>query len=392
MTDQQNDFSLNDPSRGHKGIKADTQKGRSGPEEQVSSTGHRDGEITYGVPEPANVAFRPMAEHEKSRYKKEDLEADKKRLERLSSQVIKDLNGFQLPSWLKQTCIWGLTALAAVLILLLIGQVTTFLAQFNELHLWSQWVVGSLLSVIAIVIVFLVFKIFMLSLKLKKNDQINFKVIEALSEREALRELAHGKRLEAVDKLKKNLKDFPITKEDTFIELGMDRNSFHELTQTRKKLLNPSEELSPDKWLDLYRTGFQVALDETAVSLYKSYAKKTALKTAISPLPMLDTAIVLTLSLSMVRDMMTLYNLKVGAVSAGYILVHAISQAYIAGELQDLSDSFAESLNDVVAGHVGQVASKITTVIGAKAGEGVANGLMMYRLGRSTTKLLQPTC
>ena len=93
----------------------------------------------------------------------------------------------------------------------------------------------------------------------------------------------------------------------------------------------------------------------------------------MSPLPMLDTTIVLTLYLSMVRDMMTIYNLKVGTVGAGYILFHAISQAYIAGELQDLMESFADSLNDVIVDHVGQVATTITKVVGAKAGEGVAN-------------------
>jgi uncharacterized membrane protein YcjF (UPF0283 family) len=41
---------------------------------------------------------------------------------------------------------------------------------------------------------------------------------------------------------------------------------------------------------------------------------------------------------------------------------------------------------------MGQVATTVTKVVGAKAGEGVANGLMMYRLGRATTRLLQPTC
>ncbi|NCP01847.1 MAG: DUF697 domain-containing protein [Deltaproteobacteria bacterium] len=94
----------------------------------------------------------------------------------------------------------------------------------------------------------------------------------------------------------------------------------------------------------------------------------------------------------MVRDMMTLYNLRVSNLGTGFILFHAISQAYIAGELQDLTESFAESLNDLVVSHFGQVGSKIAKVVGSKAVEGVANGLMMYRLGRATTKLLQPTC
>lgn len=392
MTDQDNDFSLNDPSRGAMDVKTDNNRGPSGTEEQSPSAGHRDGEIPYGVPEPENVSARPITAHEKRKYQEEDLENDQKRLERLSSQVLKDLHGFQLPAWLKQICTWGLTAISVVLILLLVGQVTNFLSQFNALPTWSQWIVGSLLSVVGIIIVVLVFKLVLLTLKLKKNEQINFAVIKALSEREALRGLAHAKQLEAVSRLKKHLRDFPVDKEDTFTALGVNRNSFYELTKTRKRLLNPAEEQSPDKWLDSYRAGFQLELDETAVNVYKSYAKKVALKTAISPLPILDTAIVLALSLSMVRDLMTLYNLKVGTVSAGYILFHAIGQAYIAGEIQELTESFADSLNDLVVDHMGQVASTVTKVVGAKAGEGVANGLMMYRLGRATTKLLQPTC
>ena len=392
MTDQDNNFSLNDPSPGALKAKADNSKGHSGTEPQSPPAAHREGEIPYGIPEPEHVSARPITAQEKRRYQEEDLENDQKRLERLSSQVLNDLHGFQLPAWLKQVCTWGLTAISVVLILLLVGQVTNFLSRFNALPTWSQWVVGALLAVVGVIIVVLVFKLFLLSVKLKKNEQINFAVIKALSEREALRGLAHARQLEAVTRLKKNLQGFPVDKEEAFMALGMNRNSFYELTKTRKRLLDPAENLSPDKWLDAFRAGFQLALDETAVNVYKSYAKKVALKTAISPLPILDTAIVLALSLSMVRDLMTLYNLKLGTMSAGYILFHAIGQAYIAGEIQELTESFADSLNDLVVDHMGQVATTVSKVVGAKAGEGVANGLMMYRLGRATTRLLQPTC
>lgn len=392
MTDQNNDLSLNDPSREAANIKPENSQDHSGAAAQNTVKGHRDGEIPYGVPEPENVSARSTTAQERRRYQLEDFENDQKRLERLSSQVLKDLHGFQLPAWLKQVCIWGLTATSVVLLLLLIGQITNFLSQYNALPTWSQWIVGSLLSLVGIIIVFLVFKLFLLTVKLKKNEQINFAVIEALNEREALRGLAQAKQLEAVNRLKKNLHDFPADKEDTFIALGMNRNTFYGLTKTRKRLLNPAEGYSPDKWLDSFRAGFQLGLDETAVSIYKSYAKKVALKTAISPLAVLDTAIVLALSLSMVRDLMTLYNLKLGAVSSGYILFRAIGQAYIAGEIQELTESFADSLNDLIVDHMGPVATKVTKVVGTKAGEGVANGLMMYRLGRATTKLLQPTC
>ncbi len=392
----EHDISLNDPSREAAGVKtqtddkSDPEKQRK-PEEQRKPEGHRQGEIPFGVPEPKDVTARPMSNREKEKYRREDFAAEQKRLERLSAQLFKELKGFQLPSWLKRTCIWGLLAVAAVLILLLVGQVTTFLSQLKTLPLWSQWLVGALLSLVALIVLVLVIKILLLSLKLKRNEQINFAVIEALSKREELRNLAYARRVEAVDKLKDYLKSFPVQKEEAFLEIGMTRDHFASLARAHKKLLDGSQPLSSDKWLDLYRAGFQLALDETAANIHKSYARRVALKTAISPLPMLDTVIVLGLSLAMVKDMMTLYNLKFGTVAAAYVLVHAIGQAYIAGELQDISESFVDSLNDTVADHVGQVASTITTAIGSKTGEGVANGIMMFRLGKATRKLLQPT-
>ena len=85
-------------------------------------------------------------------------------------------------------------------------------------------------------------------------------------------------------------------------------------------------------------------LDSAATSICKSYAKKVAFKTAVSPLSLLDNVIVLSLSLLMVKDLMILYNLRMNLTGSGYILLQAIGQTYIAGELQDMTESLAESI------------------------------------------------
>ena len=395
MTGQDDDFTLNDPSRGVTGktLTSDESPKSFTNVASIRTGGHRDGEIVISVPEPEDVISRPLSESERKHYETIDTEAEKKRLTILASQITAEAQEFKLPDGLRKIYMFGLVGVASVLSLLILGQVTTALAQLRTLPVWSQWVIGILLGLVVLVILYLIVKLMQLFFRLQKNEKIDLTGIKALSEREALRELTKEKSEEAVNKLKSYLEDFPISEEVKFLGLGVTREEYDELSMVHTNLLGTrSEHGTPYKWLTVYQVSFQSVLNQIALRRVKAYATKTALKTAISPLPILDNTIVLALSLSMVRDLMTLYNLRMGAAGTGQILLRAIGQAYIAGELQDISEGLAESLGDMIGEQTGQVAGAVAKMAGSKIAEGTANGLMIYRLGKATSKLLQPSC
>jgi uncharacterized membrane protein YcjF (UPF0283 family) len=393
MTHRKDGFILNDPSRRstERALKGEVPE-ESPTEMPTRQSGHREGEVIIAVPEPENIKTQTLSESELQQYQQIDEKAEQKRLDALASQLLKKSGGMTIPAGLRKACMWSLSGIAAVLMLLMVGQVTSSLAQLRTLPIWSQWVVGTLLGLIVLVILCIVMKIIMLFLKLRRNEQVNLEGISVLSEREALRQLVSLQSAEAVKKLKLYIDDFPVDEKDKFLELGFNQEEFSEFKKARLKLIASAEHEDAKRWLALYKSGFQEVLDQIATRRAKAYATKTALKTAISPLALLDNVIVLALSLAMVRDMMALYNLRMNVAGASQILLRAIGQAYIAGEMQDFSEVLAESLGDMIGEQTGQLTARVGKIVGSKAGEGMANGLMIYRLGRATSKLLQASC
>ena len=91
-----------------------------------------------------------------------------------------------------------------------------------------------------------------------------------------------------------------------------------------------------------------------------------------------------------VKDLMTLYNLRTSGRTTGQILVRVIAQAYLAGEMQDVSETFVGTMADGIKEHVGNIGAGLLKFVGSKIGEGVVNGLLIKRLGNATIDLLRP--
>ena len=391
MPDNNKDFELNNPSHAatDKAIQGETPP-TFFEEDKLQVSGHREGEIKIAVPEPEILQKRVMTKEETKHYAKIDTEREQERIKALEAQVLQEWGNSYVPDWMRKMGMWILAAVAAILLLLTVGQITNFLVQLQALSTWAQWTIGILLVFVTGGILYLIIKLSLLYIKLQKNEQINLTALDALKERTALREIAQQASTKAVKKLKEYLKDYPVDSKK-FLSLGFTLKEYNQIQNAHSKLTEDGKVEDLQRWLKQYKAGFQSTLDEIAHRRVKDYAKKTALQTAISPLPILDITIVLALSLSMVRDLMILYNLKMTTAGAGKVLLQAIAQVYLAGLAQDLATNLTDSFFDLVAGHLGQTTAKMGKIVGSKVGEGVANGVMIYRLGKATTKLLQPT-
>ena len=175
---------------------------------------------------------------------------------------------------------------------------------------------------------------------------------------------------------------------------GMNAREFDALSEAKQHLLSGELHLPPTDWLEEFTVRFQAALDTTAERQAKSYGVRAAVGTALSPMPLLDQGVVLYSSLKLVHDLLVLYNLRPTPGRSVIVLARAILQTYLGGVAQDVTEAGTEAAWREIVGTpeelFGASAAGVAAKATAKFAEGAANGLLVWRLGRRTTKFLQP--
>lgn len=131
--------------------------------------------------------------------------------------------------------------------------------------------------------------------------------------------------------------------------------------------------------LDLFSTHVLTPLDAQAYQVIVRHASAAALITAISPLAWLDALLFLWRNVWMVRDIAEVYGARPGAAGSLVLLRHATRGMMGAGLTDVLANTVSDSAGDSVA-----------TLVLAKAGQGVANGLFLARIGLQTMHHCRP--
>jgi uncharacterized membrane protein YcjF (UPF0283 family) len=374
------------------------------------SSEFREGEILFGIPEPEKIETREMSDAEKRHYEEIDSKIDDARFEQIAEQFTKQFSSIQIPKSIRSFGMYMLVGVAALIALFMIGQIMDAIAKIQTLPFWSQWVVGISLALVVGVLLFLIYQLTVLFSKLRRNEPIHLVGLRALAEREELRKYGIQQANKGKDRLIDYLSTYPIENHKLLLSAGLLQSDIDILNKYREILLKDAKTENSQKWIEKFYAGFQIILDEAAKRRVKSYAIKTGLKTSISAMPLLDNIIMLTMSLLMIKDLSILYHLYLKPTASAMILVRAFAQAYLAGEMQDLSESLydnaskampdssfetlstylTEQFGEQLSGQIAQMSSKVSKIIGSKAGEGFINGLLVKRLGYATLKLLRP--
>ncbi|HVA48329.1 MAG TPA: YcjF family protein [Pirellulales bacterium] len=223
-----------------------------------------------------------------------------------------------------------------------------------------------------------------------------------LDEREHLHELAKHVHAAAREQFGAFMREYPLddAAQLAFLRIwGLSEREFEMMRRKRADLLEPGNLQDSRSWQESFETCFLVPLDASATKIIRRYAILTATKTAISPWALLDMAIVIYMGTSMLGSLCRVYQLRAGPLDMLYLFGLVMGQSFFAGELEEHSEEVASWLSDPVASLFHGVLGDSTAIdsflpgvgkIAGKAGQGIANGLLLNRIGRNACKLLRP--
>ena len=164
--------------------------------------------------------------------------------------------------------------------------------------------------------------------------------LHALRERQTWHRLATEHAESAETKIREYLGSYKLDAKAriSLFAAGMNTREFDALTEAKQHLLSGELHLPPTDWLEEFSIRFQAVLDTIAERQAKSYGVRAAVGTALSPMPLLDQAVVLYSSLKLVHDLLVLYNLRPTPGRSVIVLARAILQTYLGGVAQDVTE------------------------------------------------------
>jgi putative membrane protein len=218
---------------------------------------------------------------------------------------------------------------------------------------------------------------------------VGFAVVLALFVLGALgalgRELADLRRLERAEQLRVTGERLIASEvhgqADAYLE------QLQQLYRSRADLVEPlarfelqtSDALSDGERLRLFAGTVLAPLDREARRLVTRGARDIGALTALSPLGLLDSAIVLWRTLAMVRAIARLYGARPGIAASLRLLRRTLAHVLAAGVGELLSDAAIETAG-----------ASLLSVVSARLGQGAVHGLLAARLGLAAVQICRP--
>ncbi|MFT4925374.1 MAG: putative membrane protein [Phenylobacterium sp.] len=131
--------------------------------------------------------------------------------------------------------------------------------------------------------------------------------------------------------------------------------------------------------LDLYSQTVLNTVDEQALKVISRYASETSLMVAISPLAVMDMALVMWRSIKMIEQICGLYGVTLGYWSRIKLIKTVLRNVIYAGVTELIADVGAAALSLELAGK-----------LSARAAQGLGAGLLTGRLGFKVMQLCRP--
>lgn len=330
--------------------------------------------------------------------------AEQSEAERNYQQIKEQLTFSRFNSWRRRadkTILVVLLAVVALLALFIYAQSIQILATLAAQPLMISLIGYSLLVVLLGVLAIFSIRLLIIFYRVRVNQQVSAAQLLELSRRAELRALAQRDKAKAKKNLEEYLQNYPFEGSsplESFGMLHMKTETLEKLRNAKLLLLDRDRSADYDSWLKNFKERFQNELEATASDVIRNWMKLVAIKTAISPYSLVDSAIVLYCSYGMVGDLCRLYNLRMTGPGIVRLLAFTMLNTYAAGKLEDLAQSLdpSELAESVGVDEYLQPFFKAVESIPfagkglAKVTDGAANALLINKLGRKTISMLSP--
>ena len=362
----------------------------------------REGEANHARPPQVPAGLTLLSDDDRARLREMDEEQAAKELAEAEALLASDPTGLGWLGWFGTPMVLALLVGSVGLAGLFVSnQVLSVLQALAAQPEWAQWCGYAGITLFGVCILYAFLRFAYLYATLRRNRQIQVKGLQELAKRTRLRWLAFAKTAEAREQMVQYLKEYPLDSakdRKALLKLGVADEGQARLRAVRNDLLDPARFASTDQWFDRFRDSFQGELDAAAAARVKYWSSRIWVVTAISPNALVDSGSALFYTFSMLGDLCQLYNLRAGRTGTAVLLGRIFFNAYLAGQgaewekvVEDQYDQlFHEAMNVVGVGVGSNFAGKILGKVGARATTGYLNRVLLMRLGRYATRLLQP--
>lgn len=305
-----------------------------------------------------------------------------------------------------RTLLLAFLSLAALLALFVFSQTVQILEAVAVQPAPLQWLGFAGLTGILTVIAILSIRLIVLFWRLRVNQQVSAAQLRELSHRAELRAFAQRDKASAKKHLEDYLRDYPLELLRIPITPGAFRlgpETIAKLREARDYLLDQEQFSDYDRWLDDFRTRFQDSLQEPADKIVQDWMRLAGVKTAVSSFAVIDAIVVLYCSYGMIGDLCGLYNLRMSRPGTLRLMSLVLLSAYASGQIEEHADELAQLAKEADPGFMEMIGVKFHEVFegipfagpaikatGKRFADGLANALLMRKLGRTTIALLRP--
>ena len=300
-----------------------------------------------------------------------------------------------VPAWLLDRGLGSAAfALLAVGGLIVYTYTLSTLTQVAALPARAQPIAYGVLAALLVEILIGVGRCIVRVLRLRRARRINLNSLAAWRERAEARQKATQDAKAAVKEVSAFLEAFPAAT-DELHRRGLGDEDIHALQSHRARLLESVHQHGETKWLQLYRDDFQTSLLKAGDRLTARRARSVAFRVAASPLPLLDTLVVINGARRLIEDLCELHRLRPGARGLFLVTLWAVAQAALAGKIEAMTETHLETQAeqwlhadwDVIAGS--QAVEAFGKSIGEYALKGAGQGLAQFLLLRRLGGLIQ---
>ncbi|MBM3338196.1 MAG: DUF697 domain-containing protein [Betaproteobacteria bacterium] len=192
------------------------------------------------------------------------------------------------------------------------------------------------------------------------------------------------------------VKEYPIQDQRQISLLrraGMKDDELATLKSNIANLLKP-DNAGRLKWIEDCERLFIGTIDCCAKRRVSEYARRVAVKTALSPTGLIDSLIVAVNAVFMVEELCRLYFVRTSRWHSVLLAGQLVFSTFISAKLDDRVDDVTDTLfGDAIAGipeMLKDVLAKVTLGVLKRTAEGTINLVIFYRLGASAVVLLRP--